>query len=859
MVSSVDLVDNNSRAGSMRRAPNAPQDSVKPLRTAPIARDDAPRMLGYGRNPKMETRIDRLHKHRKHENADSLALALQHHRAGALDQANAVYRRLVRATPSDADAWHLWGVLAAELRHFDSAISRIERALQLKPLEPVYLGNLGNVFLQQRRLGRAIDCFRTVLLCSPADSGARKRLGMVCEQQLDAGLAHHKEDRLAEAEGCYRDVLNGQPERADAWHLLGLIAMARGDFGAAHASIDRAISLAPDAANFHNSLGALYQRQQRYAEAIVCFEHAIQSQPESPGWHRNLALALRGQRRYADAVSAYCQSLALRPDDADAYNELGTVFMDAGRRDESETAYKRALALRPDHVEAHYNLGILLRRQNRWPEALACFERALGLNGDFPYVAGLVADSRSRMCQWMGHAETRRALIRAIDDGTACLSPFLFLNWCDDAERQRHCAELRSESIRATIGPSKRLVPGRDGNGRIRIAYMSPDFGEHPVAHLLADLVERHNRSQFEVIGVSLVRRADGPWRRRLSQGFDRFLDVHASPDHDVVEQLRRLNLNIAVDLAGYTAASRPAILAARVAPVQVNYLGFPGPMAAFADYILADRIVIPVHQHACYAEHVVYLPETFQCAARREMDERCPPRAELGLPSAGFVFCCFNNSYKIQPEMFDVWMRLLARIEGSVLWLRRANDFVEGNLRREARARGVDPSRLVFARHVPFPQHMARHSHADLFLDTLPYNAHTTASDALWTGLPVLTCMGNAFAGRVGASLLHAVGLPELVTDNLPEYEAQALRLAREPHLMARVKAKLRANVLRSPLFDIERFRRHIEAAYRQMSDIAQRGEAPRSFEVPRMESSLRPTDLPRVHPQASAPDIIA
>ena len=789
----------------------------------------------------MATRIDKSDTHGGLEDADSLALALHHHRGGHFAEADAVYRRLVQVRPADADGWHLWGVLAAEQKQFEVAVSRIERALIIKPLEPVFLGNLGNVFLQQKRIGRAIECFRSIALRAPTDSDASKRLAIACEQQLDAGIDHHRSDRLAEAEQCYRDVLECQPERPDAWHLLGLVAMARDDLAAAHASITRAISIAPNTANFHNSLGSLYQRQRRYAEAIACFELALRLQPESHAGHRNLALALRGQRRYTDAVNAYRRSLELRPDDADAYNELGNVLLDAGRREESETAFRKAIELHADHVEAHCNLGILLRRQNRWPEALACFERVFALNADFPYVAGLVADSHRRMCQWRNHAETKQALIRGIDDRKPCISPFLFLNWCDDAQRQRHCAELRSEVVRATTTNSSSFERHIEPKGKIRVAYISPDFGEHPVAHLVADLVERHDRSQFEVTGVSLVRRPDGPWRARLCQGFDHFIDVHAAPDHEVVEQLRQMNFDIAVDLAGYTAASRPAILASRVAPVQVNYLGFPGTMAAFLDYILADRIVIPEHQHVAYSERVVYLPETFQCAARREMDKRCPSRAELGLPSAGFVFCCFNNSYKIQPEIFDIWMRLLARIEGSVLWLRRAHDFVEGNLRREARAHGIDPVRLIFAPHVPFPVHMARHRQADLFLDTLPYNAHTTASDALWAGLPVLTCVGNAFAGRVGASLLDAVGLPELVTANLAEYEAQALRLARDAHWMTHIKEKLRANVVRAPLFDIERFRRHIEEAYRQMCTIAQRGESPRSFEVPRLDSNLR------------------
>jgi glycosyltransferase involved in cell wall biosynthesis len=435
-----------------------------------------------------------------------------------------------------------------------------------------------------------------------------------------------------------------------------------------------------------------------------------------------------------------------------------------------------------------------------------------------------------------------QALLQGVREGRSCTSPFMFLNVSDNPAALRQCAAthaLQFSDIAVSLGP----LAARDSNGRIRLAYVSPDFGQHPVSYLIADLIEQHDRSRFEVIGVSLARGGNDPWRQRLVDGFDRFFDMRAESDESVVRRLRELRVDIAVDLAGYTTSSRPTVFASRAAPIQVNYLGFPGTMGAgFMDYILADRFVIPEAQQPHYTEKVVYLPDSFQSAAHRQIGERTPTRRELRLPDKGFVFCCFNNTYKIHPDLFDIWMRLLAQVEGSVLWVSRSNELVEQNLRREAQSRGVDPDRLVFAPRAPFEEYLARYRQADVFLDTLPFNAGTTASDALWAGLPVLTCSGRSFASRMAGSLLHAAGLPELVTDSLEEYEALALRLAQDPALLGSIRDKLGSNRATAPLFDVDRFRRHIEAAYRRMFDTDQRGEPPSAFVVNPEEESGDP-----------------
>ena len=370
---------------------------------------------------------------------------------------------------------------------------------------------------------------------------------------------------------------------------------------------------------------------------------------------------------------------------------------------------------------------------------------------------------------------------------------------------------------------------------RIRIAYLSTDFHAHATAYLIAGLIESHDRSRFNVIGVSLDRDDHSDMRVRLVGAFDQFHDVRSKSDLEVAKLLNALGIDIAVDLRSYSQDPRPGILAHRPAPIQVGYLAHPGTMGAkFVDYLIADAIVLPFDQQPFYTERIVHLPECYQVNdSRRRIDERTPTRQEAGLPERGFVFCCFDNDYKIHAPVFDVWMRLLGAVEGSMLWLLRDNAVAERNLRTQAAARSIDPDRLVFAERKPAEEHLARHRLADLFLDTLPLNAHTTASDALWAGLPVLTCRGRAFGGRVAASLLHAVGLSELVTDNLQAYEALALRLATDATLLGGLRERLRQNRLSYPLFDTDRFRRHIEAAYTTMWELWQRGERPRSFRV--------------------------
>jgi predicted O-linked N-acetylglucosamine transferase (SPINDLY family) len=598
------------------------------------------------------------------------------------------------------------------------------------------------------------------------------------------GFALHRQGRLEEAQAIYQRVLEKNPRDFDALHMLGLIAARLKNPSRAVELIGKAIAVNPLSAAAHSNLGASLKALQRLDAAVASYQRAIQLEPNTAEAHSNLGNALRELRRVHEALACYDRAIALKPDYADAFYNRGNALNDLKRRD----------------------------------EAAASFARALELNPGCEFLLGTVIHAFHHLCEWGDFDENNRFLQSRIESREKASPPFPVCTAFDSPALQKIAAEVWTQAKappRDTLGP---LRPSTShGVGRIRLGYFSADFCDHATTCLMAELFELHDRKRFELFAFSFGPDAQDAMRHRVAAAFDHFIDVSRLPDLEVARMSRELGIDIAVDLKGHTQDARPGIFSYRCAPIQVNYLGYPGTMGAdYMDYLIADPALIPEQGRIHYTEKIAYLPHSYQVNdSKRRISEKQFTREECGLPDGAFVFCCFNNNFKITPQTFEGWMRILKAVSGSVLWLLEDNALAAQNLRKEAQARGIPSSRLVFAERIPLAEHLARHKLADLFLDTLPCNAHTTASDALWAGLPVLTLAGNSFAGRVAASLLNAIGLPELITSRQKDYETLAIALANQPGQLATLREKISRNRLSAPLYDVALFTQHIEAAY--------------------------------------------
>jgi len=609
------------------------------------------------------------------------------------------------------------------------------------------------------------------------------------------GIALQNEGKLEQAQAVFELYLAHIPNEGVALYSLAVVLMER--FGAERALpvVERGVQVAAGFAPIWYAAGAVQQR-----------------------------LGLRDA-----AIRSYDKALELKPDYVEALINSGTLLREQLDHHAAIDRFNRALALKPDHLNAMSNLAIMLTEFKRSEEAVAMFERLLAIKPDFEYGVGSICYERMHACDWSHFDSDVARILEGIEAGKPVAKSLGVMSITDDAAVHHRCAEIFA-AHRYTPRHAPLWAGERYRHDRIRIAYVSPDLREHPVGHLMAGIFERHDRRRFETIAISIGANDGSRLRQRMVDCFDHFIDAKMMESRKIAELMRSMEVDVAIDLAGFTADSRSEVFGMRPAPVQVNYLGYPGTMGtSYMDYIVADRHVIPPEHAQHYNEKVVYLPDAYLPAASGlQIAERTPTRAECGLPDEGVVFCSFNHDYKIAPHVFAVWMKLLREVPGSVLWLMSRSPQSQKNLRKEAAARGVDPDRLVFAQRVPrVEDHLARYRQADLFLDTHPYNAHTTCADALMAGLPVVTCMGGAFPSRVAGSLLHAAGIPELVTGSLADYEALALQLARDPARLGAVKARLAANRGTTALCDADAFTRNLEAIYTSMWRQSQLGGA--------------------------------
>ena len=711
------------------------------------------------------------------------------------------------------------------------------------------------------RLDRARDLYLQALHRVPDDA--------VCHHHL--GLIAHQRRNHAEAASLIGRAIDLEPGYAEACANQGAVLRSLGRYDEAIDILRRALATAPDLAQAHSNLGSIHEDQGRHEDALVAYRHAGMLNDKYTDAFVNAARLLRKLDRHPEALDVCSQIIASRPDAAAAYVALGEIMADLGRAAEAASALEQALRVQPDfapalvaraalsfrtddirgaienyrrlvetdptNVPAHFALGVAYECLDDMAAALTWYRAAVALDPDQPAARVQIYHVRRHICDWDGLEAEEADLLAFLAGDTRPVTPFSIVSTKASAALQLRVAQSWGRHYETTAKPFVHVpaqAAARDGR-RLRIAYLSSDFCSHATANLMAELFERHDRTRFEVFAYSYGADDRSEMRARLGAAFDHFVDVQALSTTAAAARIHADSIDILIELKGFTRGERLQIAAMRPAPIQVSFLGFPGTMGAhFLDYVLADPFVLPMDQQPFYAERIVHLPDCYQPNdSRRVISPMVPTRSACGLPDRGFVFCCFNNTYKITPPLFDIWMRLLGAVPGSVLWLFDANNIVKNNLRAAAMARGIDPARLVFAPRTNKPDHLARQRLADLFLDTLPYNAHTTTSDALWTGLPVVTCAGTTFAGRVAGSLLHAVGLPELVTHTLEDYETLALALATTPERLAAIRQKLAVNRLSAPLFDTPRFARNIEAAFDRMWSIYADGEAPQSFAV--------------------------
>ena len=639
-----------------------------------------------------------------------------------------------------------------------------------------------------------------------------------------AGVALFQQGQYAPALERLRDSVNLDGSKADAWSNLGLLLTTIGHHRAAVEVYGRAVALDP-APDILVNMAAAQLAWGQPVDAEATARRSIAADPTHAKSWFTLGLALQPQGRMLEALDAATRATSLGPGQEGFAGLKAQIEIGIGAPDKARATLEKALARIPMSRTLRFELASLFEYKLDDPAAAAAeYERVLRLEPRHGPALSQLTFLRGRLADWTGRDALVREYRAAVNARVPVLSPFALLALPSTRAEQRLCARTWT----APISNSGHEPPPWTDRAKLRIGYLSADFHTHATAYLAAGLFERHDRSRFEIMAYSTGPDDRSPMRDRLVRAFDRFVDVRGRDPKAVAQAIRDDAIDILVDLKGHTQDSTPIVLSYRPAPVQVHYLGYPGTIeGGLCDYLVGDAIVTPPEHAADYAEALVTLPGSYQVNDATRPIADTPSRAELGLPAQGVVFACFNQTYKLNPDVFDAWMRILAAVEGSVLWLlaRRDDEPAVANLRREAQARGVDPARLVFARHRPNPQYLALYRHADLFLDTWPYNAHTTASDALWAGCPVLTFLGDTFPARVAASLLHAVGLPELVTPSVEAYVQRAIALAADGEERARLREYLVTRGRQSLLFDTDATTRALERAYETMAAQRRRG----------------------------------
>jgi len=771
-----------------------------------------------------------------------MAQAQALHHGGRLAQAEPVYREVLRRSPRHVDALHGLGMLALQAGHVQAGADLIAQALAVDPAHASAHGNLGYAL---HLLGRHEDALRSLdraLELQPALLEALSNRGNTLsalgrhddalasferalalrpdyiEAVYNRGNAQHAAGRLGDALASFDAVVAARPDIAQAHNNRARVLQDLGRQAEARDAYDRAVALVPQYLQAIVGRGTARLALEQPSAALADFDAAIRINADHAPAHEGRGSALFALRRALDAVQAFTRCLALDPSRLDARLQRGNALHELRRHEDAIADFDAVLAVTPDAAGVVCNRGNALLELKRYDEAARAFERVQALDASYPYAAGKRLYAQTMACDWRGLDTLVAEVERGLDDGRAVIEPFAYAAIATDPMAARRCAELfaadQFPAQPALVAPGTAL-----GNARIRVGYLGGEFRNQATSILAAELFELHDKQRFEIVMFDNGWDDGSTLRRRMDAAFDEVVPISALTDDAAARAVAERRIDILVNLNGWFGLGRTGVFARRPAPVQVNYLGFPGTLGApYLDVIVADADVIPPGEEAAHVERVARLPHSYQPNDRRRAVAAAPARAALGLPEGAMVFACFNNTYKITPATFASWMRVLSAVGGSVLWLLQDNDAATANLRAAAMSHGIDPGRLHFAPRIRLDEHLARHACADLFLDTLPYNAHTTASDALWAGLPVLSCRGTTFPGRVGASLLHALDLAdELLVDDMAGFESRAIALAREPARLARVRERLVRSRATAPLWDTPAYARALEALYEQ------------------------------------------
>ncbi|MGO9513688.1 MAG: tetratricopeptide repeat protein [Steroidobacteraceae bacterium] len=800
------------------------------------------------------------------------ALAL--YDSGSLAEAQALYAEILRTDPRHYESLHMLGVITMRRGDPAGAVELIGRAIGVEPwkaaaycnrglalervgkpqaaladydrairLDPLFWGGYFNRAKVQRILGRledALTSYDSVIAINKSCTEALTNRGEVLLALRRWEAALDSSDRAIALD----------PQCAEAHYNRGLALGHLGRWDAALASYEVAIAISPDVAGAHRACGSVLLALERPEAALASYQRAIALEPQNPDAHCNQGAALVKLGRTDAALKSFDAAIAIDPAHVEAHYNRGKLLQDSQHWQPALESYDRALAIKPDYAAGHLNRGIVLEGLGRWQDALAsydraividdnlaeaqfnrgnllerfkqpqaaleCYDRAMSIKPTLEFLRGQRRHTKMQLCDWECFESDLTDLAADVERGAAACPPFAFLALSGSAALHRRAAEIWVRERRLSRDPLPAIVT-RGRTEKVRVGYFSADFHNHPVSALTAELFETHDRMRFDVIAFAFGPNKQDAMRKRLQGAFDQFIEVDRQSDSDIALLARRMELDIAVDLGGYARSSRPGIFVSRAAPIQVNFLGYPGTLGApFMDYLIADRTLVPPVHRRHYAEKILYLPSYQPNDSTRRIAGRPADREAHGLPASGFVYCCFNNSFKITPSVFDVWMRILNQMPGSVLWMRSAERDSIANLRREARGRGIPPERVLFApRLEAMEDHLARYRLADLFLDTWPYGAHTTAGDALWAGLPMITCAGEGFANRVGASLLASVGLTDLIATSVHQYESLAVALAADRQRLAELKRRLAERRDVAPLFDIRSYTKNLESGY--------------------------------------------